>query len=336
MIGGQPTDLITKLSTVKYDPDASAPVWCKFLDRTFACRERLIKYIQRLIGYALTGMVNEQILLILWGGGSNGKSTLLSAVLDMLGPDYSMQAVSDLLMSSRNDKHPTERADLFGKRFVSCVETEGNRSLAESLVKQLTGGEKVRARRMREDFWEFDPTHKIVLATNHKPRIKGTDHAIWRRVRLIPFPVKFWDPDKGETGPVELRQDKFLSDKLRAELPGILRWAVEGSRDWQQNGLKAPAEVLAATDEYRDSQDVLTAFIEDRCVTGEQFTTQAGPLYQAYREWAEQNGEELMSNRRFGECLTERGFDGEKKTYVFRRGIALKSDSSDSQTNFGH
>ena len=171
-------DFITKLCPVEYNPDAVTFVWDIFLARTFDNRQSLIDYMQLVVGYFLTGMVSEQILLILWGIGANGKSTMLNAILDMLGPDYSMQAIPDLLMSKQNDRHPTERADLHGKRFVSCVETEDNRALAESLVKQLTGGERVRARRMKEDFWEFSPTHKIVLTTNHKPRIKGVDHAI--------------------------------------------------------------------------------------------------------------------------------------------------------------
>src|SRR5207237_1181559 len=156
----------------------------------------------------------------------------------------------------KGDAHPTERADLFGKRLVVCNETEEGRRLAEALVKDLTGGDRIRARRMREDFWEFAPTHKIILCTNHKPKIRGTDHAIRRRVRLVPFTAAIADH----------QEDKRLPEKLRAELPGILGWCVRGCLEWQRQGLGMPDVVKAATEGYRSEQDLLDAFIIECCV----------------------------------------------------------------------
>src|SRR5262249_41240372 len=153
-------------------------------------------WCQRLLGYALTGDVSEQLVSIFYGKGANGKSTLVNAVLDVMGGDYAMKAPGRLLMASRGERHPTEVADLFGKRLVVASEPEQGCRLNEALVKDLTGGEPLRARRMREDFWEFRPTHKIVLLTNHRPRVRGTDEGIWRRLRLVPFEARFWDPDE--------------------------------------------------------------------------------------------------------------------------------------------
>lgn len=182
----------------------------------------------------------DHVLPILYGTGCNGKSTFLSALKTVLGDDYSAEAPPDLLMMNRRDQHPTQFASLCGKRLVVAVETEQNRRLAESLVKHLTGGDAIACRRMHEDFWVYTPTHKILLACNHRPRIMGTDWAIWRRIRLIPFCMTVG----------EGQQDKNLGDKLAAEAPGILVWAVCGCLVWQQDGLGEADEVEAATKEY--------------------------------------------------------------------------------------
>ena len=202
-------DLITKLAPVSFDPDATCPTFDRFLAQILAEDDELIGYLQRAVGYALTGDVSEQALFIFYGTGANGKSTFLNAVMAMLG-DYALKATPDLLM--KGSGHPTEKTDLCGRRFVSAIETEEGRKLAEVFVKEATGGDAIRARRMREDFWQFDPTHKLFLATNHKPVVTGTDHAIWRRLRMIPFEVTTSDDD----------MDKKLPEKLREELPGIL------------------------------------------------------------------------------------------------------------------
>ena len=192
-------------------------------------------------------------------------------------------------------------------------------ALAESLVKQLTGGESIRARRMRQDFWQFRPTHKLVLCTNHKPRIKGTDHAIWRRIRLIPFDVVIPDAE----------QDKNLADKLRKELPGILAWAVEGCRAWQAEGLGMPEAVQSATDEYRIGQDIYTAFIDERCVLGDHVECKASTLYGVFKKWCEDGGEHAPNNRRFGEALTERGFGRRRSGGIIRTGIDVLAGNSE-------
>ncbi len=214
-------DLITQLCPVDYDPAAECPLWHQTLNTFFARphRERqaeLIDYFHRGAGKSLAGVVRDHVLLFAYGTGSNGKSTMLNALQETLGPDYAMKATAGLLMASKTDAHPTGLTDLYGKRLVVAIETESGRRLNETLVKELTGGDKIRARRMREDFWEFSPTHSIVLATNHKPTVRGTDHGIWRRLRLLPFTVSI--PDG--------QADKSMPEKLRAEAPGILAWLV--------------------------------------------------------------------------------------------------------------
>jgi len=325
-------DFISKLCPVTFDLHAECPNWQKFLHGVFDGRESLIDYMRRLVGYCLTGQVSEQVLPILYGVGANGKSTFLNIVLKMLGSDYAMQGIPDLLMTKRNESHPTERADLFGKRFVSCVETEDGRALAESLVKQLTGGENIRARRMREDFWQFNPTHKVFLCTNHKPRIRGTDHAIWRRIRLIPFSVKFWNPDKGESGLAKLRQDKGLPEKLESELPGILAWAVRGCLEWQTNGLGMPDEVNAATSAYQVEQDVLGQWLAECCLTGALYKAKSSDLYADYRRWCEAHGEHTINNRQFGSALSERGFERFTNNGTWYRGVGLLDNQTRGAT----
>jgi putative DNA primase/helicase len=287
-------DLITKIAPVEYDPMATAPHWYEVLERVLPS-EDVRAFFKRLCGYALAGDVSEHVLPVLYGTGANGKSTVLNALLEALG-DYGIQAAPDLLIAKRG-AHPTELADLFGMRFVTSIEVEDGRRFAESLVKQLTGGDRVRARRMRQDFWEFDPTHTVFLATNHKPEVRGTDNAIWRRIRLIPFTETIRSDE----------QDKKLPEKLRAELPGIIAWGVEGCLEWQLDGLQAPEEVRQATGEYRSEMDVIGAFLNECCVLGKEKNVSAGDLYRAYGEWCKDAGETQDKQRKFGGKLTERG-----------------------------
>jgi putative DNA primase/helicase len=289
-------DLLTKRLDVAYDPRATCPRWQQFLHEIMNKNQDLIDYLQRAVGYSLTGSVQEQVIFFLYGTGANGKSTFVNTLLALLG-DYAMQALPELLLVRRGEQHPTERADLFRKRFVATVEVEAGKRLAEALVKLLTGGERVRARRMREDFWEFDPTHKLWLAANHKPLIKGTDYAIWRRIRLIPFTMTI--PDN--------KKDPNLLDKLKAELPGILRWAVDGCRAWQQHGLQAPSEVIAAGEAYQREMDMLGQFLDECCIVKPDnagIKTQSSVLHQAYCEYS---GDEMTAPM-FASALIERGF----------------------------
>jgi len=240
-----------------------------------------------------------------------------------------MQATSDLLLTKMNESHPTERADLFGKRMVACVETTDGKSLNESLIKSLSGGERVRARKCHKDFFEFDLLAKFVICTNHKPIVKGSDHGIWRRLALVPFGVKFWDPDKGESGPDELKIDKRLPEKLAHESEGVLRWAVEGCLQWQQGGLRQPQAVREATGQYRSDQDRIGQFIAECCITGGMVRVRANLIYARYRAWSEQRGEYPVSQQRFGESFTERGIERMTNNGTWYVGIALRNETTE-------
>lgn len=297
-------NLLTKVCPTAYEPDAKAPRWTAFLNEIMDGNAALVGYLQRLAGYSLTGVVREHILPIAYGKGANGKSTFLGALRNVIGPDYSAEAAPDLVMTRANQAHPTERADLAGKRFVTTIEVEDGRRLAENFVKQLTGGDELKVRRMREDFWTLRPTWKIFMATNNKPEIKGMDFGIWRRVRLIPFSVVI-APD---------RMDHTLMDKLMAERTGILAWAVEGARLWREGGLSDPTEVLSATAEYRSDADVVGRFFGDCCVLMPELRCKASDLYEVYVDWhrREIGHEEPMSGTAFGRRLTDLGYKVEK------------------------
>lgn len=307
-------DFMTRCVPVAYDPQAKCPTWLAFLNRIFANTKDIIHFVQKVIGYSLTGDNSEQCVFFMHGSGQNGKSTLITAVQALMGA-YAHQAAPDLLLASKHDRHPTELAELRGARLVTSVETGDSRRLNESLVKQMSGGDRMKGRFMRQDFFEFDPTHKVCLATNHKPIIRGTDYAIWRRIRLIPFTVAI---------PPEER-DRKLPDKLKTELQGLLAWAVSGCLDWQREGLTPPQEVVKATDQYREEMDVLNAFFDECCVINKNATVAKGALYGAYKEWRDRSGERAETQRSFSNRMQERGFEEHKTTGGLRawQGIGL-------------
>ena len=319
---------MTHNTAIPYHPDAICPTWLWFLDGIFAADADLIRFVQRAIGYSLTGSTKEQVLFICHGVGSNGKGKLMNLLRKLL-ESLAAPAPSALLMTAKTERHPTELVILFRKRAVVAQETNEGQRFNESLVKQLTGEDAISARRMHEDFWEFEPTHKLWLATNHKPNIKGTDHAIWRRIRLIPFTVTFHDPGEGE--PVK---DPDLETKLTAELPGILAWAVKGCLDWQRHGLGMPQAVKNATAHYREEMDVLAAWIADCCVVKKLTEAKAADLYVSYTGWCDAQGERPESQRSFGLRLTERGFEQKKRTggnrYWLGIGLLATADSGAS------
>jgi putative DNA primase/helicase len=292
-----PSDLCTKIIPFDFNPDATCPRFEKFLRSIFANNQDLIDFVQRAFGYSLTGSTREQVILFFWGSGANGKSTLLETIRAGLG-DYACTADSSLLMSKIHDGVRNDVARLAGIRLVSTGETEAGRYLAEALVKQLTGGDKVTARYLYSEFFEFDAQFKLILTTNHKPAIRGTDNAIWRRIRLVPFNVTI---PEGE-------QDKSLPQKLRRELPGILAWAVRGCLAWRKEGLGQPDEVLVATQAYREQMDLLGGFLKDRCIVRADLRETAATLYSAYTRWCEANGEKSLTQQRFGVALNDRGF----------------------------
>lgn len=310
-------DLITKMSPVEYHPDAKCPIWESFLSRVFAKNPEdpadtgdadLIAFIQRLLGYCITGSVEEQVLPIFWGSGSNGKSTLLNVVREVMGKDYAVKAPRGLLMQKHTESHPTELTVLFGARLVIATETRRGQRLSEELVKDLTGGESITARHMRQDFFEFEPTHKIILCTNHRPRIPESDDGIWRRVILVPFKTRFWNPTKGEVGPDHLQRDNSLIKKLRDEFPGILAWMVRGCMEWQRIGLMAPASVQEETESYRSEEDRTGQYLEDRCVIsngGKDTTLKA--VYADYCKWCEEGGYRHLARNDFSADLRSHG-----------------------------
>lgn len=321
----QKSDFFTKICPTAFNPEATSYEFDRFMESIFD-NQTIIDFVQRLAGYCLTGSVAEQILSVFWGKGSNGKSTYLNALQYVLGSDYAAAAPPSLLIEKKQETHPTELADLFGKRLVIASETNHGARLAESTVKQLTGGDVISARRMREDFWTFKPTHKLILCTNHKPAVKGTDHAIWRRLVLVPFNRIFWNPDKGESGPPELKQDKSLPRKLEAEAEGILAWMVRGCLEWQSGGLQIPDDVRAATDEYRSQSDVVGNFVAQCCTVSnnpncrEKFSK----LYERFEKWCNDNGDKLPSKKFTGEYLRENGFEAKQSGVVWYIGIMLK------------
>ncbi|MEP3481606.1 MAG: phage/plasmid primase, P4 family [Fuerstiella sp.] len=317
----QQADWITKLCPINYEPDAVAPRWQQFLAEVFEGVESVIPFLARWFGYCLSGSIREQKLPVLWGGGANGKSTLLNAVKNVMGNDYTMQAQSDLLIDRKGEQHPTEMADLFGRRMVVCAETEFGRRLAEAKLKALTGGEPVRARRMREDFWEFIPECKLILVTNHRPQVYGTDDGIWRRMLLIPFGQHF-GPD---------RQDPQLMQVLADESPGILAWMIRGCIEWHRTGLMPPEEITKATDEYRDSEDVIGQFTRDRCVTGDDCQVSSAELQAAFIEWAEDNAKPQIRPAKLAMRLAADGYVKFKRSKMFWRGIGLKTIHEDPE-----
>jgi putative DNA primase/helicase len=310
------TQSITKLAPVMFDAEAECPTFLGFLARVLPDAE-VRRFLRYMTGYGMTGSTVEQCLAFLYGGGANGKSTFLDTIQEMLG-DYAQTAAPDLLTSRGGDRHPTELADLFGARWVSSIEVDEGKRLAETLVKQMSGGDKMKARFMRTDFFQWAPTHKLFLAANHKPEIRGTDYAIWRRIRLIPFTVTI----------PENERDGNLGEKLIAELPGILNWAIAGCLDWQRYGLGVPAAIREATEEYREEQDILAKFIDERCVIDAQAWVVSGTLYAVYMAWCKSSGEEPVSNTAFGKRLTERGFVANRRSNGerIRSGIRLMGD----------
>jgi putative DNA primase/helicase len=290
-------DRITKCIPVAYDPAAGCPQWLAVLGRIFDGRAPLITFLQRALGYSLTGDCSEQVLFVLWGSGANGKTTLLTTAVTMMG-DYALSTRPETLMVKKGDQIPNDVARLRGARLVIAVEADGGQRLAEGLVKQMTGQDRMSARFMRQEYFDFTPNFKVFLATNHKPLIRDTTHSMWRRVRLLPFSVTIPDQE----------QDHHLTDKLRAEWPGILAWAVRGCLDWQREGLGLPDEVKTATEAYRAEMDTLGEFLREECVLEAGAQVLARALYQRYDTWAFRTGEKKpLSQKALSLALAERG-----------------------------
>ncbi|QDV79866.1 DNA primase family protein [Botrimarina mediterranea] len=316
-----PGDLLTKTTGIDYADEAGddAVVWGEFLHTTFAGDSELISYMQRLLGCALIGEQLEHIFPVAYGTGANGKSVLFGTVQDILG-DYAITAAPNLFTVKRGDSHPTELADLHGRRLAVLNETQDGARLNEGLIKSITGGDKIKARRMRENFWQFAPSHTPFLITNHKPIVNGTDYGIWRRLRLLPFTV---------TIPVD-RQDRNLPAKLRAEGPAIARWMVQGCLEWQRRGLAESGAVKVATEGYRADSDLVGKWLQECCLVTGSAESKAAELLNSYNAWAQTLHEREGSATWLGRRLAERGYSKvhtrEGVKYV---GIGLLSASCD-------
>jgi len=309
-------DLITMAMPVICDPNAECPKWLSFLDKVMDGNKKIISFLQRAVGYTLTGDTREQCFFILHGDGANGKSTFVKTIGTLLG-DYAQAASFETFLSKRQGNVANnDIARMKGKRFISAVEADENRRLAENVIKQVTGGDVVAARFLYGEYFEFIPQFKIFLATNHKPKINCNDPAIWRRVKLIPFAVRI----------PEEEQILDLDDQLEAELSGILNWAIKGCLDWQVNGLQTPEEVESATKEYRKEMDTINEFLEECCTISSMLKVNPTDLYNAYKRHCELNGESFLTMRMFGTSLTSKGYDtSDSNGKRWRLGIGLKS-----------
>jgi putative DNA primase/helicase len=287
-------DLITNISPVLYDPKAECPLWLEFLETVLAGDQELIAFVQRSAGYGLTGSTAAHCLFMLYGSGRNGKTTFLE-VLQYISGTYATSTNMEIFLVKNNEGIPNDLAALNKARFVTSVETEDGRRLAEAKVKQITGGDTISARFLHKEFFSFLPQFKIWIGTNHRPVIRGTDEGIWRRIRLIPFEV--YIPDG--------KVDEKLVSKLKSEASGILNWMLAGLEEYKLGGLMEPKAVIAATDDYRKSEDWLARFLEAETTpaTSPEHRTQARDLYNRYKTWADDAKEFKQPERKFNEAM---------------------------------
>jgi putative DNA primase/helicase len=275
-------------------------------------------FLARLFGHTLLGKVVEHVLPILYGVGANGKTTLVEAVTTTFG-DYARPADPGLLID-RGDVHPTGTAALFGLRLAITPETDSGRRLAEGTVKRLTGGDKITARRMHENFWDFTPSHSIVMVTNHKPIVTGTDEGIWRRLRCVPFDVVIPEDER----------DGLLPERLALEIDGILAWLVAGYRQWRDSGLDEPNQVTAATSAFRGESDMLGLFLAEKCVLTLTSHVQSARLFDTWVDWCKRENVDAGTQTAFSRELTDRGFDKQRtRGSKVWHGIGLKTTEAD-------
>ena len=317
-------DMLTHLCPVAFDPNADCPTWDAFLRKIMAGNDDLIAWLQEAVGYSMTGLTDERVIFVCHGPGFNGKSIFLATLAGLMG-DYARRTPTETLLVSKHDNSlRNDIARLSGARFVYAAESEQGRRLAESLVKDITGGEKVSARFLYGELFEFLPTFKLWLGTNHKPQIRGTDPAIWDRIKLIPFNLRIKDSEK-----IPRRE---LLAALEKEWPGILAWAVRGGRNWaKRRWLPECRDITAAVADYRADMDYLAAFISERCCTGSEFQVSSSNLYDAFTKWVEASGEAeaRMSKRKLGIRLIERGFTkGRTGQRRFWCGLGLREDET--------
>lgn len=309
-------DYITRCLGASYDPDVKSDLWERFLFRIQPDPE-VRSFLARAVGYTLTGSVREHCLFFLYGEGANGKTTFLETIKALMG-NYAVKVESSALLS-RGRGAPggatPNLARLKGSRMALVSEIQAGTYLAESLVKDITGGDTIVARELYASLFEFVPTHKLWMMGNHKPNIRGSDLGIWRRIKLIPFKVTIAKKD----------QDLELQSKLRDELDGVLTWAVTGLQAWVEGGLGEAEQVEQATEAYRAEMDRVGAFIKDCCVLGPNKRTKSQDLYTVYKDWCRSRGFEPLNSRNFGAELKVRRIPGERSGgAIWRQGIALR------------
>lgn len=290
-------DLISNLVEIAFDPTAECELWDSFLWRVLDRSEELCAYLRRFVGYLLVGDTSDQSLHFLYGLGANGKSVFCEVLLRLLG-EYAVAVSPDLIMLKRHGGIPNDVARLRGVRAALMNETTQGARFDEAKLKDLTGGDTLTARFLHQEFFDFRPTHRIVIRGNHKPAINGTDEGIWRRLRLVPFTVSI-PPDE---------QDRDLIRKLESELPGILNWAMKGCREWQTEGLKPPPIIAEAVRAYREESDTLGRFLAECCEVHKLAEVKSSALYQRYQQYAESAGERWLPVKDFPAEMQRRGF----------------------------
>ena len=306
-------ELITKQALVAYSPMVDCPNWLSFIDHVTGGNVEYARYIQRSVGYSLTGDTREQVLFFLYGIGANGKSTFINTFQKLLG-DYSQQSASSTFMAKQRGSINNDIARLRGSRMVATTETEEGSRFDESQLKLLTGGDMVTCRFLHKEHFEFYPAFKLWISGNHKPFIKGSDEGIWRRIKLLPF----------ESSVAAEDQDKELPNKLSAELSGILNWAIEGCLDWQKNGLGSCSIVDSSTSAYRADMDIIQNWIGECCSVVKGAKERASGLYESYRNWAIESGEWQMSARQFSRKLIDIGVvKGRDNSGSYYTGLSL-------------
>ena len=288
-MSNDPEKYFTKSTTAKYVKHADSPLWKKFLSEIFGGNEELIRYVQKAVGYSLTGLTDEQCAFFLYGTGRNGKSTFLDIIREIFGDYASNIQPETIMVRTGAGAANSDIARLKGARLVTSVEPNEGVRINEGLLKQLTGDDIVTARKLYGDEFEFKPEFKLWMATNHKPIIRGTDTGIWRRIHLIPFTVQI----------PEERIDRKLKEKLLEELDGIFLWCIKGLRMYQSEGLKKPSAVEQAVNEYRNEMDTISKFLDECTVSAPLQSVRASELYNIYTKWCEQNGEYKMTNTKF-------------------------------------
>jgi putative DNA primase/helicase len=313
---GLPSDAITLRTAVPYDPSAECPRWLSFLTEIFRDNPELPDFIRRAVGYSMTGDTSEQVLFLCYGTGSNGKSVFLGIIREVLG-EYAYNMPFSTIELHDRSAIPNDLAALVDRRFVTAAETNATARLNEARIKALTGGDPITARFLHCEFFTYRPVAKFWLSVNHKPRVSDDSYGFWRRVRLIPFTREFRGAEA----------DPRLEEKLRAELPGILAWAVRGSLEWKKSGLNPPECVTAATEQYRVESDPLAEFIEERCLQMQNYSVSAGELYKSYAKWTEERGmkdSEKLTMTAFGSRMAQRFEKTRGARGIIYIGIGLK------------